>query len=86
MEVHFKDIFRTVLVLLLVLGIALAAAAEEEEDEAKRVFSFSLPPPLRNNTCTLASVKGCGECIRIPECAWCKEEGWRGPRCDTKKW
>ncbi len=65
--------------LLLLLGPSSA-----EDDVTTRESAFTLPPPWRNNTCTPA--RECDACLRTPECTWCKEVDWRGPRCDLRKW
>ena len=69
-----------VLSTILLLLMASAAGAEEEEEEIR-------PPSFgrRNNTCTVAG-RDCDDCMRLPECAWCKDLTWQGPRCDLAKW
>ncbi|XP_052404647.1 integrin beta-1-like isoform X3 [Carassius gibelio] len=37
------------------------------------------------NICISANAKTCGECIQIePQCAWCKDPGFKHSRCDSK--
>ncbi|RXN08112.1 integrin beta-1-like protein [Labeo rohita] len=38
-----------------------------------------------SNVCISANAKTCGECIQIgPQCAWCKDPGFKPSRCDDK--
>ncbi|XP_016304980.1 integrin beta-1-like [Sinocyclocheilus anshuiensis] len=38
-----------------------------------------------SNICISANAKTCGECIQIgPQCAWCKDPGFKPSRCDDR--
>ncbi len=90
---------------LLLLSAASAEKEDSQQQQPRRPPSLSFPlqqrwgiSTERNNSCTALS-GDCGECIRSPECAWCKDPGWsagRGgdgfrrskdnPRCDLRSW